>query len=238
MTPWMNLAAAAGGAAARVAVDRATNWLAGPSYNFGPMRAALPVTPVARGRARGRGRGRGSRRGRGRGRPQVSSRPGSLSSGISTASGSTIVIKDTEILGSPTGSLQVFTFNPGPQELVRLKQFESMYNRYRIKYINIAFKSGSSISTSGNVAFGINVGTKLDGVKDQATIMKLRPFVYIPVWKSETLNVGTQIDSQKYMYCGLEDNDSVAFTLYVFGTKDSGMLQVSYEIEFAYPKPF
>lgn len=237
--PWMNLAAAAGGAAARVAVDRAVNYLTQPARPTPPRRsrpismqsvaAALPVTPVARGRARGR-RGR---RGRGYSRPG-----GQPSSGITSPSGSMIVIRDTEVIGALTGKLQVYTFNPACDGTPRLKAFESMYQRYRFKFVNISFKSGSATNVAGNIAMGIAPGTTIKEVVDQSTIMKLKPSFYSPIWKNETINVGKNIDSQKYMYCGDASADGVSFTLYVYGTAGGGMIQVSYEVEFAYPKPF
>lgn len=237
----MNLAAAAGGAAARVAVDRVTNYLAGPSrsrparrvntrvFQMTPIMNALPVTPVAR----GRGARRRLRRGRGAGRPG-----GQPPSGISSPSGSSIVIRDTEVIGALNGKLQVFSFNPGVDATPRLKQFEAMYQRYRFKFVNISFKSGSATNVSGNIAMGIAPGPPISAVKDQDTIMKLKPAFYCPIWKNDTINVGRNIDSQKFMYCGDTSADGVSFTLYVMGLTGGGMIQVSYEVEFAYPKPF
>lgn len=248
MNPLWNLAAAAGGAAANVLVNRGAQYLSGygapryppppgppppgPSYyDMSGMQAALP-----RGRGRRR-RGRGGR-GRGRGRPQAVRTGGQPASGISTRSGATVVFQDTEILGAPTGTLQAFQFNPSAPGLVRLEQQEKMYGRYRIKYFNISFKSGSATNVAGNVALGILVGVKNDAVKTQADVLKLKPSFYVPAWKNETMTVGGLIDSQRYMMCGDTTNDGVSFTLYVYGTKDVGMIQVSYRVEFAYPHPF
>lgn len=236
--PWMNLAAAAGGAAARVAVDRAVNYLTRPappprrgrnqSFAMQSIAAALPVTPVARGRGRGR-----------RGRARRGMRPGGQpSSGISSPSGANLVIRDTEILGTLSGQLQVFQFNPAVEQMPRLKQYENMFQRYRYKFVNIAYKSGSATNVAGNIAMGIAPGPRLTTVTDQSTIMKLKPAFYCPIWKNETLNVGKNIDSQKFMFCGNDSADGVSFTLYVLGLKDGGMIQVSYEVEFAFPKPF
>lgn len=233
----MNLAAAAGGAATRAALDRLGQWWTQPvapptpqqPFNMGPMMVALP---------RGRGRGRG-RRGRGRGRrPQAGRTGGQPSAGISTRSGAVIVVKDTEILGTPDGTLQTFTMNPSGGSLARLSGHEKMYHRYRIRYMNVAFKSGSGTATAGNVAVGVCVGPKIASVSEQAHVMTLRPSFYVPAWKNASLSVGSDIDLGRYMVCGDSSADGVAFTIYVFGTKGVGVVQVSYEVEFSHPNPF
>lgn len=235
------MAAAAGGAAANYAINRAANYLYPQppqpqpvsAFNMQPVAAALPAYPPRRGRNR---RGRGQNRGRGR-RPQAA-RSGQPSSGISTASGSTIIVQDTEVLGALSGTLQVFEFNPSVDAAVRLASHEKMYSRYRILYFNIAYKSGSATNVAGNYAFGIAPGPKIAVVNDQDAVMKLRPSVYGPVWKNSNITVGRIIDSQKFMYCGKNNEDGISFTLYAFGDKGKGMLQISYKVEFAYPHPF
>lgn len=196
------------------------------------MQGALPRAPR-------RGRGRGGR-GRGRGqRPQAASRAGGQpASGISTRSGSTVIVQDTEILGSTTGRLQTFTFNPSADGLVRLKAQEKMYGRYRILYMNIAYKSGSATNVTGNVAVGVLVGTVNSNVLDQSAILKLKPSFYVPAWKNESLTVGASIDSQRSMISGDTTLDGVSFTLYVYGNQNIGMIQVSYKVEFSFPHPF
>lgn len=247
MNVGLNLAAAAGGAAARVAVDRALNWLSSPgpapanpnrrrrrqaqTMDLAPLQQALPSNAIARGagrRARGRGRGRG--RGRQAGQPPA---------GLSMRSGMDLVVRDTEVLGNVKEGMAYYLFNPAPAELVRLKQQEVMYRRYRIKYMNIAYKSLSGIATAGSVCVGVLVGTKDTNVKDAASVQKLKPMFSVPAWKNDTLSVGSQIDMSRYMSCGDETLDGVSFTLYVYATtKDLGLISVSYEVEFSYPRPF
>lgn len=201
-------------------------------FDMNRMAMALPSNP------RGRGRGGGRRRGRGR-RPQAAQRPGGQpSSGIPTRSGAVVIVRDTEIINSITGSLQTYSFNPGNNSLPRLAAHAKMYHRYRIKYMNIAFKSGSGTATDGNVAVGVCVGTVLTQVKQQADVMKLKPSFYVPAWKNDSLTVGRDIDINRFMICGDNSLDGVAFTLYVLGTANVGMLQVSYEVEFSHPNPF
>lgn len=237
MNPFYNLAAAAGGAAANYAINRAANYLAPQqpapvaTYNMQPLAQALPPLRGRGGGRRGRGRGRGGRGRGGRGRARVPR-------GISTQSGATITVQDTEILGATTGALQKFSFNPAVEEMVRLKAHEKMYQRYRISYFNITYVSGSAMNVAGNVAMGIIPGPAMASVVTKDDIMKAQPHVYGPVWKTTTISLGRLIDSQRFMYCGDNSADGVSFTLYVFGTKDAGMIKASYRVEFAYPHPF
>lgn len=136
------------------------------------------------------------------------------------------------------GKLQTYNFNPSTSEMLRLAQFEKMYERYRILRMNITYKSGSSTNTAGNVAMGIVSGTKSDKVATQTDIMKLRPNVYVPIWKNASISVPPSIDASRFMHCGLENDTSVAFSLYVMGTLGGGIVQVSYSVQFAYPRPF
>lgn len=221
-------------------MDRLGQWWTQPTtpptpqpnpYQMGQLVAALP----GRGRPR-RGRGRG--RGRGR-RPQVARSGGQPSSGVQTRSGDLFVARGTEVLGPVTGELQVLEFNPSCDGLPRLAAVEKMYHRYRIKYVNIAFKSGSGTATAGNVAFGVCVGPKVANVKTQSDIMKLRPFSYVPAWKNSSITVGSDIDIGRFMISGSKSEDGVAFTLYIFASAAQlGVIQISYEVEFSHPTPF
>lgn len=132
----------------------------------------------------------------------------------------------------------MFLMNPAPEAMPRLAKMAAMYRRYRFRYCNISYKSGSGTSTAGNVAIGVCAGPKLDSIKDQGHVMKLRPSIYVPAWKNDSFSMGRDIDTSKFMIC--EDNtiDGVAFALYVHGTKGVGMVQVSYEVEFSQPHPF
>lgn len=238
----MNLAAAAGGTAANVALNRLQQWWSQPAqqvvpmspYSMAPLVQALPSNTQ---RVRGRGRGR---RGRARRRTQAGSRSGGQpSSGIHTQSGTVVVIRDTEVLGAVGNTLKTYEFNPSVTETPRLNAHEAMYRRFRIRYFNIAYKSGSGTATEGNVAVGVAVGPKMADVKDQDTILKLRPSFYVPSWKNDSITVGGDIDLSRYMLCSDMSADGIAFTLYVMSSKAStGMIQVSYEVEFSHPRPF
>lgn len=191
-----------------------------------------PTTPSNPQRGRG-GRGRG--RGRGQGRQGLPTRQVA----IAGRSGGSNIVRDTEILGNTTKTLGVYMFNPSPDALVRLKQFEKMYSRFRIKYVNISYKPLCGTTEDSSVAVGVLVGKQQAGVVDIASIQKCKPSFTIPSWKAESLSVGNQIDSQRYLYCGETDDNGVSFTLYVMATAaNKGCIQVSYEVEFAYPRPF
>lgn len=228
----MNLAAAAGGAAARVIANRAqaafNNYMApAPAqqpYNFRGMRNALP-----RGNRRGRGRGR---------RPQVAKTGGQPSAGVSNTRSSTkIVVRDTETFATPE-KFTAYSFNPSCDKMPRLKQHENMYKRYRIRYMNIAYRSGSGTATEGNISFGIEGGVKDDKVTAE-NVMALRPSFFTPAWKNDTMSLGSDIDIARWMICGDATTDGVAFTLYVNPTAAKiGMIQISYEVEFDQPRPF
>lgn len=242
MNPFLHLAAAAGGAAANAAINRATQWLSGPAQpqplnTMGQLAVALPPTRRGGGlRRRGAARGGNTNRGRGRRQPRRS-RTGQPM-GISTAGGEKLTVQGTEVVGTLDGTLQKFQFNPAVDTMVRLKNYEKMYTRYRIIYFNISFKSGSSTNTAGNVTMGLHPGPSNANIKDATTILQLRPSQYLPIWQSTTMNVGGSIDSQRFMYCGKDTDDGIAFTLYVIGLKGGGIIQASYKIEFAYPNPF
>lgn len=240
----MNAAAAAGGAAARVAAQQFNNWLTGPppapAFNMGPMYNALP-TP-----SNPKGRGRGGRRGRGRGRgPQAAARPRRQPTSVTnTSSGSVIVVRDTEVIGSPPAMTDkalswVLEFNPSIDSIPRLAAHEKMYRRYRIKYINISFRSGSGTATAGNMAVGVMVGPKDTSIISTDHVLKLRPSFYVPAWKNDSLTLGRDIDLSRFMLCGDTSADGIAFTLYVGASAANlGMIQVSYEVEFSHPRPF
>lgn len=246
MNPFLHVAAAAGAGAANMAINRATNWLQGsssapqPLNTMGQMQAALPNTQPYRARrkrggtpGRGRGRGRASKRGQARA-------AGQPNNGITTRSGEVVMVQGSEVLTvMGVKTLQVFQFNPSAPSLVRLAAQEKMYARFRIVYFNITYKASSATNVAGRVTFGLHPGPKNDQVLKEEDVMKLRPFVMTPVWKSESIAVGKNIDSQKFMFCGDTTADGVAFTLYAITTADSpGIIMVSYRVEFAYPHPF
>lgn len=157
---------------------------------------------------------------------------------MSTPGGASVKYRDTEMFVLEAG-IKIYEFNPSISIMPRLAQQERMYQRYKINFMNITFKPATSAMTPGSVVFGIAPGKANANVKKPDDILKLRPARVIPIWKSATINVSGLIDSQRFMLCAADDNDSVAFTLYVNGpTTPTGYFQVAYEVDFAYPVPF
>nr|QTJ63635.1 hypothetical protein [Hymenopteran tombus-related virus] len=224
----LNIAAAAGGMAARVATDRLINWFSTPSQTQRMVMPGPSNTQVVRGsRGRGRGRGRGGRRRGANSRPAV------------THSGAKVVVRDTEVIGSVTSGTVSYMMNPSCTEMPRLAAYEKMYSRYKVNYFNISFKSTSGTAISGSVTVGVEIGTKDDNIKDAKAIQKLRPMFVVPAWKSDTIALGSEFTISRALVCGDKSNDGVAFTLYVSSTHaDLGIIQVSYEVEFSFPRPF
>nr|QQP18796.1 hypothetical protein 2 [Soybean thrips tombus-like virus 5] len=225
MNAAMNLAAAAGGTAARVAVDRLAGWLATPSQ---PQPQPTPQpgpssNPTGRGRRRGKGRGRrGARQAQG-----------------PTRSGAQIVMRDTEVIGEVPNKLTTYSFNPAVNETPRLSQHEKMYARYRFKRLTISYKPLVGTATTGSVTIGAMVGTAYDKIKKADDIMKLRPMLVTPGWKAASFTLGSDIDLARYMLCGDNTADGVAVTIYAIGSAEHlGLIQVSYEVEFSHPRPF
>lgn len=160
---------------------------------------------------------------------------------VTTMGGTVITLRDTEMfgVGAKADTPNVLTFNPHNDSLPRMKATASTYQRFRIKYVNIAYVTASSAATDGSIAFGVAPGPALS-VPKRGDILKLRPAQMVPVWKSATINLGNQIDSSRYMFVGDTTRDGVAFTLYhahSCATADPGYFKVSYEIELAYPHP-
>lgn len=227
--PFLHLAAAAGGTAARVAMNRAVNWLSRPSQPPPAQQQPMVIyqqTPT-----------RGARRGRGRGRkPQGMSRSRASLSATPQSSG-TVVQIDSEVLLSledTNKAVNTYEFDPAPANLTRLQQFSGMYHRYKISHMKISFIPGVGTATAFNVTFGTCVGKPISLVKESADILKLRPSCFRPGWKAGSITLGANIDKSRFMECGTD----TAFTLYVAATGACGILQVSYRVEFSYPQPF
>lgn len=198
-------------------------------------RPALPSQP------RGRGRGRGNRGRRGRGRRGGGRSVPGLNAGMrmGSTSGSVLKIVDSEVLGNVPNTLTAYEFNPGVDGTPRLKQFELVFERYRVLYFNIAYISGSAMNVAGQVEFGVLPGPKEDVVKTADDILRLRPSFFVPAWKSETITLSGLIDSSRFMHCGATGDTGVAFTLYAIASAQNlGKIKVSYAVEFAYPRPF
>lgn len=199
---------------------------------------SLPAQPVyfqQAANSRGRGRGRG-RRGRGARARQFSPRAGP----ISTPGGGTITVVDSETLTYNSKKITVLTFNPASTALPRLSQYEKMYARYRILYMDIKYVPTTSAATTGSITFCVIPGPVNNTITTQDAILKCRPMRSVAIWQGATLPVSQTIDSQKFLYCGGSTEDGVAFVLYVWGDADPalGYFNISYKVQFAYPKPF
>lgn len=161
---------------------------------------------------------------------------------ITTMGGSVVTLRDTEMfgVGATSKTPTALTFNPANDSVPRLKATSGTYQRFRIRYVNIAYVTASSAATAGSVTFGVAPGPAIDKVKTGADVLKLRPAQMVPVWKNATINLGNQIDSSRYMFVGDVTRDGVAFTLYYIhtcATADPGYFKISYEVELAYPHP-
>nr|QTJ63717.1 hypothetical protein [Odonatan tombus-related virus] len=158
------------------------------------------------------------------------------------AGGSTIIVRDTEMFAP--GKKTVFTtvtFNPGNDTATpRLNAEAKKFQRFRIRYFNIAYVSASSAASTGSMTFGVAPGPAITTVKAATDIMKLRPAQVIPVWRAATINQGANIDSSRFMFSQNATVDGVAFTLYSCHTSTEdvpGYFKASYEVELAYPIP-
>nr|QQP18789.1 hypothetical protein 2 [Soybean thrips tombus-like virus 4] len=183
------------------------------------------------------------RRGRGRGRGQGRARVPRPTAPIGTQGSGVVTVVDTEMfapIGFVTGVINVMQFNPGHSKLPRLNRQAGMYERYRVVYVTVKFVPAVATTTTGSLYFSICPGPSQTAVKTADDILKLRPSRCVAVWQSATINMGQAIDTQRYMVCGDTSVDGTAFTLYYqYGnTAAGGHFQVSYKIEFAYPKVF
>lgn len=232
--PYLQLAAAAGGAAAREGL----NYVGGAINNYfrgaprqrpqqrpiymGNVAAALPQQQRRGARRGGRGRGRG------RQQPQISTGGGKIS-----------VTRGQESAATVVTTIGILEFNCSIDNLPRLKAMASAYERYRIKKVTVKYCSGSGQSTTGAVAIGYHPGPKNASVKDQDTILKLSPNRFTPGWKDTTLVIGPGIDAQRWMHVGKTTEEGVAFTLYYMSSgAATGRIILDYDIELAYPVPF
>lgn len=120
----------------------------------------------------------------------------------------------------------------------RLAAHAKMYRRYRIRYMNITYTSASGTATTGKIALGTCVGPLLKDVDSVDKILKLRPNLALPAWKSGSISIGSDVDTSRYMLAGDTTADGIAFTLYVQGDKGIGLIKVSYSVEFSQPRPF
>lgn len=194
-----------------------------------------PSNPQRGRGGRGRGRGRG-RRGRGRGQ---AGQPGGSGLQLGASSGASISVRDTEVFGVAKAVGQAFQFNPGTTTMKRLVQHEKMYSRYRFKYCNIAYKPLVGTANDSQIYVGVVVGKVEAAMATADKIAMCRPNLILPGWKAGTISLGRFIDSQRFMMSGANDNDGVAFTVLVLGSKDGiGTLTASYDVQFSFPIPF
>lgn len=151
----------------------------------------------------------------------------------------TIICRDTEVFEHTpsSGTFASHEFNPAPDKLVRLSAEAAKYHRFRIRSMVISWVGTSSASTDGVVKLGIAVGPSIGSVNG-SKITSLRPGFVGPVWKTQSIKVGTEVMLQNHLISGKSgDADSVAFTLYVDSPKDKGVIKVSYVVEFSFPVP-
>lgn len=200
-----------------------------PGYR-GPGQQQAPRAPPRKrrgGGSRSRGRGRGQRQ-----QPQAMQ----PARGVTTH-GSVVLYQDLEIKAvKASTSVQALTFRPSGSGLSRLDNIGKLYKRWKLKFVNIAYKSVYSTTTDGVVTYGIMAGGKDGDINTEDKITKLRPMERHAVWKSTTISVGPDIQSSPYLYTDKDDVDGVAFTVYLYSTKDS-TLQFSYMVELSFPHP-
>lgn len=162
------------------------------------------------------------------------------------------VFQDSEVLGGPSkGQLYALEFTPGgvkssptnktALEATRLNYEAAKYSRFKIRYVNISFKATSPTTAKGNVSLGILAGPVNAAIKTSADILKLRPYRCTPSWKTVSISVGREIQSQlSYLTNKPGDADGVPFTIYIQSDSDSdpaGVLELSYLVEFSFPHP-
>lgn len=147
-------------------------------------------------------------------------------------------IRNTEVMAAVAKTFTVVNFCPGKSGLSLLDVEGLRFTRYKIHSVSIAYKSESSTTVAGVVTFGISAGPANDEIKDKNAIMKLRPFRSMPVWRSDGFTVGSEVQSQTWLYCNGDDRDSSAFTLYYQCVPEGvGYFQFTYDITLAYPNP-
>lgn len=234
----LNLAAAAGGAAARQGLNAlgqaASNWWSGgrgrrrrrqPPVNMQPLLQALP--PAGAPPNRGRGRSRRRRRG-----------PQSPAMTMGATGSGRIVVSDSECI-SVTSTLNVVQLNPADDDLPRLKQWGKVYERYRLTSLRLEYVPLSGTATTGAIFITILPGPKRTDVKDEGTIAKCQPLLVRPAWKAGTLRAGANLEAQRFMHCGDTSADGVVATIYIKSTASAiGLVRVHYTVEFAFPHPF
>lgn len=151
--------------------------------------------------------------------------------------GSSVTLRDSEMLPITLDTLVVVKFCPKLTGLTRLDREGDKWTRYIVHSVNISFKAVESTTTAGQITWGILPGPQSSEVTTAATILALRPHAAHAVWKSTTINLGRGIMPQRELYCNDATRDGVAFCLYYLSTVKTGYFQFSYNISFSYPNP-
>lgn len=144
---------------------------------------------------------------------------------------------NTEALAVKKDTLTVVQFTPGKTGLPILDTMGNRFTRFRVNYVNIAYLATDATTASSVITWGIAPGPKLPDIKTEADILVLRPFKKHATWKSENISVGKGIMPSQFLYTNDTTRDGVAFCLYYKSGSDTGVLKISYSIQFDYPNP-
>lgn len=102
--------------------------------------------------------------------------------------------------------------------------------------MTISWKPTCASTTSGQAAFGVVIGNNKS--YKQQDILKMRPAKSVACWKPASITLGREIMLQPHMLIGKSDNDdSVAFTLYLDAPPATGNWAISYNVDLSFPIP-
>lgn len=148
-----------------------------------------------------------------------------------------VIVTDCEVVS--LGGNVTMEMGPGNDQLPRLQQHAKMYDRYRLVSLRVEYVPLSGTATSGNVTICLLPGPRIAAVKDASSAMKVKPCLMRPAWKAGVISANKNIDSQKFLYCDRGGEDGVVVTIYAFPSAPSlGVLNIHYQVEMAFPKPF
>ncbi|UHK03022.1 MAG: hypothetical protein GuTV1_gp3 [Guiyang tombus-like virus 1] len=184
-------------------------------WDMNRMRDALPAAPPQSSNPPKRRRNR--RRGR-------QAKPSSMNGAVR--------VVDTEkwIVSTDKFDYKEFPFSSAS----RLAQYAKMYGKYNIKRVNIKTCGLIGSAVTGTFHYGIAVDSKLSTVIDADTIMKLAPSRSQHASATSSITVTHDMQLSKWM-----DSDTHAFTLYwKSSVANTVVVEVSYDITFASPRPF
>lgn len=154
----------------------------------------------------------------------------------------TLRIRDSETWNvDAEKTIKWLDFSPGSTKLTRLDGFGDLYNQYKIHSVSIAWISEAATTNDGVVTFAISTGYSSvfkDKIKTADDLRKFRPFKSIPVWKSDSITVGSKIMQQEWMYCDDESTrDGPCFCLGAIVTKKNGYFKITYDVTLRNPHP-